>query len=164
MRLVRDQADVQDELPETTWRRLREYQILVPSEPGGDSYLLAEPVARLLTYLQNNANPATPEIIRGYVQSLDTLAKQLASCRLVSRQTVKDETGVEPSSGAVHYLLFKLVDLSSVTPRDVTALVLKANQAGKGGRFPTFQTHLKEVMHQKLASQSPSSPATPAAE
>lgn len=78
MRLVRDQADVQEELPETTWRRLREYQILVPSEPGGDSYLIAEPVARLLTYLQNNANPATPEIIRGYVQSLDTLAKQLA--------------------------------------------------------------------------------------
>jgi hypothetical protein len=39
---------------------------------------MAEPVARLLTYLHNNANPATPEMIRGYVQSLDTLAKQLA--------------------------------------------------------------------------------------
>jgi hypothetical protein len=35
-------------------------------------------VARLLTYLHNNANPATPEIIRGYVQSLDTLARQLS--------------------------------------------------------------------------------------
>ena len=78
VRLVREQADAHEELPETTWRRLREYQILVPSEPGGESYLLAEPVARLLTYLYNNANPATPEIIRGYVQSLDTLAKQLA--------------------------------------------------------------------------------------
>jgi hypothetical protein len=78
MRLVREQADAHEELPETTWRRLREYQILVPSEPGGESCLLAEPVARLLTYLYNNANPATPEIIRGYVQSLDTLAKQLA--------------------------------------------------------------------------------------
>lgn len=77
MRLVREQADTQEELPETTWRRLREYQILVPSEPGGQLYLVAEPVARLLTYLSNNANPATPEMIRGYVQSLDALAKQL---------------------------------------------------------------------------------------
>ena len=88
MRVVRDQADVQDELPETTWRRLREYQILLPSEPGGDSYLLAEPVARLITYLQNNANPATPEIIRGYVQSLDTLAKQLAQALETENVTV----------------------------------------------------------------------------
>ncbi len=88
MRIIRDQAELQDELPETAWRRLREYQILVPSEPGGDSYLLAEPVARLLTYLQNNANPATPEIIRGYVQSLDTLAKQIANALQTENVTV----------------------------------------------------------------------------
>jgi hypothetical protein len=88
MRIIRDQADVQDELPETAWRRLREYQILVPSEPGGDSYLLAEPVARLLTYLQNNANPATPEIIHGYVQSLDTVAKQLANALEAENVTI----------------------------------------------------------------------------
>jgi hypothetical protein len=43
MRLVREQADAHEELPETTWRRLREYQILIPSEPGGESYLMAEP-------------------------------------------------------------------------------------------------------------------------
>jgi hypothetical protein len=88
MHLVRDQADIQDELPETTWRRLREYQILVPSEPGGDSYLLAEPVGRLLNYLQNDANPATPEMIRGYVRSLDSLAKQLAQALETDNVTV----------------------------------------------------------------------------
>jgi hypothetical protein len=88
MRIIRDGVGVLDELPETAWRRLREYQILVPSEPAGDSYLLAEPVARLLTYLQNNANPATPEIIRGYVQSLDTLAKQLANALETENITV----------------------------------------------------------------------------
>ncbi|HZM01929.1 MAG TPA: hypothetical protein VFC44_02800 [Candidatus Saccharimonadales bacterium] len=38
---------------------------------------LAEPLSRLLTYLFNEANPATPEIIRGYVMSLDTTGKQL---------------------------------------------------------------------------------------
>jgi hypothetical protein len=91
MRLVREQADAHEELPETTCRRLREYQILVPSEPGGESYLMAEPVARLLTYLHNNANPATPEMIRGYVQSLDTLAKQLAHALETENVTVVSE-------------------------------------------------------------------------
>ena len=55
--LIRDHALMQDELPETTWRRLRELQILVPSEPGGSVYLLAEPVSRLLAYLFDEANP-----------------------------------------------------------------------------------------------------------
>jgi hypothetical protein len=39
------------ELPETTWRRLRELQILVSTETGSDFYFLAEPVRRLLAYL-----------------------------------------------------------------------------------------------------------------
>ena len=39
---------------------------------------LAEPVSRLLTYLFDEANPATPEMIRGYVLSLETIGKQLA--------------------------------------------------------------------------------------
>lgn len=77
-RFIREHEASHEELPETTWRRLREYQILLPTEPGSDFYLLAEPVARLLTYLFNEANPATPEIIRGHVQSLDAVAKQLA--------------------------------------------------------------------------------------
>ena len=38
---------------------------------------MAEPVAGLLAYLQNEANPATPELIRGYVQSLETLGRRL---------------------------------------------------------------------------------------
>jgi hypothetical protein len=38
---------------------------------------MAEPVSRLLTYLFDEANPATPEMIRGYIASLDTLSKQL---------------------------------------------------------------------------------------
>ena len=38
---------------------------------------MADPVARLLTYLFNEANPATPEMIRGYVLSLETTGKRL---------------------------------------------------------------------------------------
>jgi hypothetical protein len=77
MRLIRLHPGATDELPETAWRRLRELQVLVPTEPGGDLYFLADPVARLLTYLFNEANPATPEMIRGYVLSLETTGKRL---------------------------------------------------------------------------------------
>ena len=77
-RLIRANPGAGDELPDTAWRRLRELQILVPSEPGGELYFLADPVARLLTYLFNDANPATPEMIHGYVLSLETTGKRLA--------------------------------------------------------------------------------------
>jgi hypothetical protein len=77
MRLIR-QTQAVEELPETAWRRLREWQILVPTEPGSELFFMAEPLLRLLTYLFNEANAATPEIIRGYVMSLETTCKQLA--------------------------------------------------------------------------------------
>jgi len=67
MRLIRANPCIGEELPETAWRRLRELQILISTEPGSELFLIAEPVARLLNYLFNEANPATPEIIRGYV-------------------------------------------------------------------------------------------------
>jgi hypothetical protein len=75
--LIRAHTLSQEELPETTWRRLCELQILVPTEPGSGYYLLAEPVARLLTYLFDEANPATAEIVRGYIASLEALGGQL---------------------------------------------------------------------------------------
>src|SRR5688572_24935354 len=78
VRLIRAHPGLGEELPETAWRRLRELQILVPSEPGGEMHMVAEPVARLLTYLYNESNPATPEMIHGYVLSLDTTGKRLA--------------------------------------------------------------------------------------
>ena len=78
LRLIRANPGAGEELPETAWRRLRELQILVPTEPGSEIYFLADPVARLLLYLFNEANPATPEIVRGYVLSLETTGKRLA--------------------------------------------------------------------------------------
>src|SRR5216110_1920283 len=78
MRLIRANPTAGEELPETAWRRLRELQILVPTEPASELFLMAEPLSRLLTYLFNEANPATPEIIRGYVKSLETTCMQLA--------------------------------------------------------------------------------------
>jgi hypothetical protein len=79
MRLIRAHPGAGEELPQTAWRRLTEdTQILVPTEPGSELFFLAEPVARLLNYLFNEANPATPEMIRGYVFSLETTGRRLA--------------------------------------------------------------------------------------
>jgi hypothetical protein len=78
MRLIRANQSTVEELPETAWRRLCELQILIPTEPGSEVFLMAAPVARLLMYLFNEANPATPEMIRGYVLSLETTGKRLS--------------------------------------------------------------------------------------
>jgi hypothetical protein len=78
MRLIRANPSVVEELPETAWRRLRELQILVPTEPGSELLMMAPQVSALLTYLYNEANPATPEMIRGCVLSLETTGKRLA--------------------------------------------------------------------------------------
>ena len=66
-----------EELPETAYRRLKEYQILTPLEPGSELHLFAEPVRQLLNYLLNEANPATPEMIRGYIESLQAICRKL---------------------------------------------------------------------------------------
>jgi hypothetical protein len=67
-----------DELLETTWRRLRELQIVIPIEPQGDFYLVAEPVRKLVQYLFDEAQAATPEMVRGCVDSLRIAGNQLA--------------------------------------------------------------------------------------
>jgi hypothetical protein len=67
-----------EELPETTWRRLRELQILIPVERGGDFYLVAEPVSKLVQYLFDEAQAATPEMVRGCIDSLRVAGNQLA--------------------------------------------------------------------------------------
>ncbi|TMP96364.1 MAG: hypothetical protein E6L09_15135, partial [Verrucomicrobia bacterium] len=77
-RLIRANVAPEDELPETTWRRLKELQILVPTEPGSDFYFLAEPVGRLLAYLFDEAQAATPEMVRGCIESLAVSGKQLS--------------------------------------------------------------------------------------
>src|SRR2546422_2209587 len=78
LRLIRANPSLAEELPETAWRRLRELQILVPTESGSEVFFMADPVARLLTYLFNEANSATPGMIGGYVLSLETTGKRLA--------------------------------------------------------------------------------------
>jgi hypothetical protein len=75
MRVIRSHPA--EELPDTTYRRLKELQILTAFEPGSELHLFAEPVRQLLQYLLNEANPATPEMIRGYIDSLAAICKRL---------------------------------------------------------------------------------------
>lgn len=76
-RTIRTHAEVDGEQAETTWRRLRELQILVETERASDFYLVADPIRRLVAYLFDEARATTPESIRGFIQSLDTSAKHL---------------------------------------------------------------------------------------
>jgi predicted component of viral defense system (DUF524 family) len=69
---------------------------------------------------------------------------QVVSCRLVDAEMLERETKFKPSSKTAYYILFKLADLSSLHPRDVSSLVV-ANNPGPT-RFRTFQTTLASVL------------------
>ena len=45
---------------------------------------------------------------------------RVISCRLVTSEVVTLETGVTPSSDSVHYLLFRLVDITKIASRNVS--------------------------------------------
>lgn len=77
-RLIRATENASDELPETTWRNLRELQILRPTETGSNFYSVADQLSRLIEYLYDEARVTTPEIIAGYIRSLESLGKQLS--------------------------------------------------------------------------------------
>ena len=63
---------------EQTWKQLQALQILVPAEVDSDYYVMARPVSRLIAYLFDEAHAATPEMIRGYMESLEVLGRGLA--------------------------------------------------------------------------------------
>ncbi len=77
-RMIRTTSESPDLMPETVWRRLREFQILVAVENGSEFFVMAEPVSRLFAYLFDEARATTPEIVRGYIQSLDSTSKRLS--------------------------------------------------------------------------------------
>lgn len=77
MRLILSHGNLSDKLPATLWRNLVEHQILVPTEPESHFHLMADPVRRLIAYIYDEANAATPQMIRGYIASLEAINKQL---------------------------------------------------------------------------------------
>ena len=89
--------------------------------------------------------------ITGPFVTVDWMAR-IESCRLVGRETIKLETGIDPTSSSVCYLLFKLDDIVKLNPRDVSSLVAAANATDEGSKFRAFQSTLAEVCRQKLAT------------
>jgi hypothetical protein len=112
-------------------------------------------------YLEQIAKHSTPNVT---FRGVGSEKKHKLIPKLGRSSRVKNKKDPEREERYILKLFRQRSLLSPLSPRDVTALVLKANQAGKGGRFRTFQTHLKEIMQQKLAFPSPSSPATPPAQ
>jgi predicted component of viral defense system (DUF524 family) len=71
---------------------------------------------------------------------------RITSCRLVDKTGLKKAIDVTPSGDSVHYLLFRLSDITTVQPRDVSNLVAANNGSGRGGKFRTFQSTMGAVM------------------
>ncbi|MEZ4806264.1 MAG: hypothetical protein R2815_02160 [Flavobacteriales bacterium] len=76
-RVIQANPSREGEAVETAWRNLTELQILIPTEPGGDLFIVADPIHRLMAYLFDEAHATTPEIVRGYILSLETNHSQL---------------------------------------------------------------------------------------
>ncbi|MBK8500698.1 MAG: hypothetical protein IPL52_18205 [Flavobacteriales bacterium] len=57
--LIRNFSDGTEELPETTWERLNELQIIVPIEEGSSHYVMSQPLLQLLNFLYNDALPTS---------------------------------------------------------------------------------------------------------
>lgn len=125
--LIRTHPSSNEELPETTWRRLVELQILIRAEPGRDYYFLADQLSRLLSYLFDEANATTPEIINGYIRSLETLDKQL------SRATdVDDAIGVRLALEELQQILRRVQSDLDETQRCIMTEVSRYKIAREG--------------------------------
>jgi len=79
--------------------------------------------------------------------SVNWMAK-IISCRLVTAETILNETGRTPSKPDRLYLFFSLEDVSPLIPRDISNLVRKSNGAGQGGIYRTFQVEMGSLLKQ----------------
>ena len=120
-------ANAVEELPETTWRRLTELQILLRVEPGMDFYVMADPVRRLLSYLFDEATATTPELISGYIDSIEALDRQLT-------RAVDDEdiTGIRLALEELQQTLRRVQNDLQETHRCILAEVARYKIERKG--------------------------------
>lgn len=117
-RLIRSNSESSDERPETTWQRLLELQILVPTEVDSDFYVVAQPVSRLIAYLYDEAQAATPEIIQGYIRSIEALNRQIL------RAIDTEATGIlRLALEELHQTLQRIIGDLDETHRSITSEV-----------------------------------------
>ncbi|MBL7950558.1 MAG: hypothetical protein JNM62_02460 [Flavobacteriales bacterium] len=118
--LIRTFSDSVSELPETTWQRLLELQILVPLEEGSAHYVMAQPLLQLINYLYNDAVPTSPEIIQGYIAALESARK-----RIVIGIEAGDALSVAMATNEVDHTLRRMQDDLDATHRAVMSEVAR---------------------------------------
>lgn len=118
--LIRTFSDSVSELPETTWQRLLELQILVPLEEGSSHYVMAQPLLQLINYLYNDAVPTSPEIIQGYIAALESARK-----RIVIGIEAGDALSVAMATNEVDHTLRRMQDDLDATHRAVMSEVAR---------------------------------------
>ncbi len=118
--LIRTHGDAATELPETTWERLLELQILSPLEEGSAHYVLAQPLLQLLNFLHDDALPTSPEIIQGYTAALESARK-----RIVSGTQALDALSVGLAATEVDHTLRRMQEDLDATHRAVLAEVAR---------------------------------------
>lgn len=118
--LIRNFSDVADELPETTWDRLLELQIIVPIEEGSSHYVMAQPLLQLLNFLHNDAAPTSPEIIQGYTAALESARK-----RVQLGVDAGDALSVAMATNEIDHTLRRMRDDLDATHRAVMAEVAR---------------------------------------
>lgn len=118
--LIRTYADDSGELPETTWDRLLELQIIVPLEEGSAHYVMAQPLLQLLNFLHNDAVPTSPEIIQGYTAALESARK-----RVLLGVDAGDVLSVTMAANEIDHTLRRMRDDLDATHRAVMAEVAR---------------------------------------
>jgi hypothetical protein len=118
--LIRTFSESVSELPETTWQRLLELQIIVPLEEGSAHYVMAQPLLQLINYLYNDAVPTSPEIIQGYIAALESARK-----RIVIGIEAGDALSVAMATNEVDHTLRRMQDDLDATHRAVMSEVAR---------------------------------------
>jgi hypothetical protein len=102
---VRRNADESEEQQDTVVKKLKELRVVEPLEQEQGFYVVAGPLVQLIRYLLYEATPATPETIRGYVNSLDELCKVLNGA-----VSIEDVTRVELAVEDINRTLRRIYD------------------------------------------------------
>jgi hypothetical protein len=125
--IVRRCGTESEEQPETTLKHLKELRIVVPVDTEPGRFVVAGPLVQLLRYLYHEAKPATPQTVRGFVNSLDEF------CNFLRRAIeVDDVTHAELAIGDINQVLRRIYDDVFATHASILTAVAEFKTSGRG--------------------------------
>jgi|GEM_PF-6895326 len=77
--IIQRNINAKEEGVENIYRSLVELQILVPLRTERNTMLIAQQLVALVRYLVDEARPATPQMIQGYINSLSSASGRMAA-------------------------------------------------------------------------------------